>query len=360
MFSGRQAEPTSGEGEEEPGAPTSRKRGVMTTGTAINPTLSDLIDLGGAGLVITDFAEGETAAASSGSGAIRIGLSHGDRTPCLDIEAFDILLSDDPAAPQPWVGLRPDRFWETLAQLRRLVEAQPAAASVAAQTLRLSLCLSFEQALIVESLAYSLLLASPGFRAWRSANPARRRSEADEPRILVDVGGAAITITLNRPWARNAVDADMRDQLFAALEFALAHPDRPPIVLRGLGPAFCAGGDLDEFGSAGDLSVAHLIRCLRSPARLAHALGDRLQVEAHGACIGAGIEVAAAAAVVTAQPNAAFRLPEVSMGLIPGAGGTASIPRRIGRHRACYMAISGAVIDVETALSWGLIDAVGP
>ena len=48
------------------------------------------------------------------------------------------------------------------------------------------------------------------------------------------------------------------------------------------------------------------------------------------------------------------------MGLIPGAGGTATIPRRIGRHRGAYMAISGADIDVETALAWGLIDAVTP
>ncbi len=81
-------------------------------------------------------------------------------------------------------------------------------------------------------------------------------------------------------------------------------------------------------------------------------------MQAHGACIGAGVEVAAAAAHLTARPGAFFRLPEVSMGLIPGAGGTASVPRRIGRQRACYMAISGVDIDLDTALAWGLVDAV--
>jgi enoyl-CoA hydratase/carnithine racemase len=53
-----------------------------------------------------------------------------------------------------------------------------------------------------------------------------------------------------------------------------------------------------------------------------------------------------------------FRLPEVGMGLIPGAGGTATIPRRIGRRRACYMAICGADIDLATARQWGLVDEI--
>jgi enoyl-CoA hydratase/carnithine racemase len=61
---------------------------------------------------------------------------------------------------------------------------------------------------------------------------------------------------------------------------------------------------------------------------------------------------------VVARPGTSFRLPEVSMGLIPGAGGTATIPRRIGRQRACYLAISGSELHLTTALAWGLVDAV--
>ena len=212
----------------------------------------------------------------------------------------------------------------------------------------------------MESLAYSMLLASRGFAAWRSATPVRGREEAEAPRVLVEVGDAAIRIALNRPERRNAVDAVMRDALCDALEFAAAHPDQPPVELSGVGPAFSAGGDLDEFGSAGDVGEAHLIRTLRSPARLLHALRDRTTARLHGACVGAGIEVPSAAGRVVARPGAFFRLPEVSMGLIPGAGGTATIPRRIGRQRACWMAISGADVDVETALAWGLVDAVEP
>jgi enoyl-CoA hydratase/carnithine racemase len=202
-----------------------------------------------------------------------------------------------------------------------------------------------------------MLLASDGFRAWREATPPRRRPDDDQPRVLIEAAGGALAIRLSRPARRNAFDAAMRDALSEALSFALEHPDAPPVVLCGDGPAFSAGGDLDEFGKASDVGLAHLVRTLRSPAALVHRLGGRITAELHGACVGAGIEVPAAAGRVTAAPGTFFRLPEVSMGLIPGAGGTASIPRRIGRHRACWMAISGADVDLPTALAWGLVDA---
>ena len=82
---------------------------------------------------------------------------------------------------------------------------------------------------------------------------------------------------------------------------------------------------------------------------------------AHGPCIGAGIEVPAFAGSVLASPGTTFRLPELRMGLIPGAGGTVSIPRRIGRWRTAYLALSGAPIGIETAQAWGLVDGLdGP
>ncbi len=317
--------------------------------------LDDLIALGGAGVSVVDV--GQPPVRAPGAGAVRVGLHRGGALPGDGLEAFDILLSSETAAPRPWVGVG-DRLAGVLAELVRHVAAQPAAAAVAAQVLRTSTRLSFAEALVQESIAYSMLLASEGFRAWRAANPARDRPPDANQRVVVEVAEAGIEVRLNRPTARNAFDARMRDELAEALEFAREHPDAPTVVLTGAGPAFSAGGDLDEFGSADDVGRAHLIRTLRSPARLVHALGDRATARLHGACVGAGIEVPAAAAHVTARAGAFFRLPEVSMGLIPGAGGTASIPRRIGRQRACYMAISSADIDVPTALAWGLIDAV--
>ena len=315
--------------------------------------------LGGAGAVVVELSGG-AAISPQTTGGVRIGVHRSGGLPTAGLDAFDILLSVDPAAPRPWVGLETDRLDDTLGALVRQIEAQPVAAAVAAQVLRASLQLTFDDALAMESLAYSMLLASGGFRAWRDGRPVRRRDEAGSPRVLVEAGEGGVQIRLNRPDVRNAFDAAMRDALCEALAFAAEHPDRPPVELSGLGPAFSAGGDLDEFGSAGDVGDAHLIRTLRSPARLLYQLRDRATARLHGACVGAGIEVPAAAGRVTAKPDAYFRLPEVSMGLIPGAGGTATIPRRIGRQRACWMAISGADVDVATALSWGLIDAAEP
>jgi enoyl-CoA hydratase/carnithine racemase len=87
-------------------------------------------------------------------------------------------------------------------------------------------------------------------------------------------------------------------------------------------------------------------------------LADRLTVRVHGAAVGAGVELAAFAHRVEATDDATFCLPEVSMGLIPGAGGTFSVPRRIGRQRTLAWCLEGATIDAATALAWGLVDQV--
>jgi enoyl-CoA hydratase/carnithine racemase len=81
-------------------------------------------------------------------------------------------------------------------------------------------------------------------------------------------------------------------------------------------------------------------------------------VHLHGACVGSGIELPAFAATVLAEPSTVVSLPEVSLGLIPGAGGTVSLPRRIGRHRTARLALTGDRIDAATALEWGLVDAI--
>ena len=76
--------------------------------------------------------------------------------------------------------------------------------------------------------------------------------------------------------------------------------------------------------------------------------------------MGAGIEVPAFAGRVVATADAAIALPELGAGLVPGAGGTVSIPRRIGRHRTALLGLTGSPIDAPTALAWGLVDAVEP
>ncbi|WP_207946344.1 enoyl-CoA hydratase/isomerase family protein [Actinomadura sp. 7K507] len=241
--------------------------------------------------------------------------------------------------------------------VREAAARNPRAALMLRDVLRTTESLPVHAALDVESYAYSALLGGAEFAGWLSLRgPRPLPPEAAEP-VLVTRDGDRLSVTLNRPERRNAFGRQLRDALVDALTVAIADED-VTLVLRGEGPAFCSGGDLDEFGTAPDLATAHLVRTRGGAGRLIHRLAGRIEVRAHGPCVGAGIELPAFAGRVTARPDTTFRLPEVSMGLIPGAGGTVSIPRRIGRWRTLYMALTGIPVDTGTALAWGLIDEI--
>ncbi len=128
--------------------------------------------------------------------------------------------------------------------------------------------------------------------------------------------------------------------------------------MTGRGPSFCSGGDLDEFGSFDSPADAHLVRLLRSAGQLISMLGIRARTHLHGAAMGAGIELPAFGDIVMAKPSTTIALPEITLGLVPGAGGTVSLPRRIGRHRTAWLALTGAHIDAQTAFEWGLVDEI--
>jgi enoyl-CoA hydratase/carnithine racemase len=93
--------------------------------------------------------------------------------------------------------------------------------------------------------------------------------------------------------------------------------------------------------------------------RLIAKLSSRMTIQVHGDCIGAGIELPAFAGRNHRRARLRFGLPEVAMGLIPGTGGTVSIPRRIGRWRTAWLALSGTTLHAPTVLNLGLIDEIG-
>ena len=239
------------------------------------------------------------------------------------------------------------------------IDRNPVAAGVLVRLLRHNDRVGASDSGFAESLAYSALQHGSEFRAWLASRLARSpRPEPDAPVVRIERDDDALHITLNRPHKRNAYSAGLRDGLCEALGLAMADDSIRRVVLAGAGSCFSAGGDLDEFGEATDAGLAHASRMARNAGALIDCLRDRVEARLHGACIGAGIELPAFAQRVVARKDAFFQLPEVGMGLIPGAGGTTSILRRIGRRRLAYMALSGARIDVRTALDWGLIDAV--
>lgn len=256
--------------------------------------------------------------------------------------AFDVLLDDA----------------QELEHLAPNLMAQPLACTTLVQLLRSNATTTVADGLFAESLAYSTLQQSRGFRAWLSEGNVRNPVPDEDPIILLERDADVLTVTLNRPAAHNAYSAALKDALCAALQLAHTDPTITQVVLRGNGASFCAGGDLSEFGQLTDAALAHASRTTRSAASLLAHLKCTTKVKLHGACIGAGIEISAFAGDVTARQETFFQLPEVSMGLVPGAGGTVSISRRIGRQKTAYMAITGQRFDAPTALQWGLIDSI--
>ncbi|MFC9978573.1 enoyl-CoA hydratase/isomerase family protein [Gordonia sp. NPDC127522] len=245
-------------------------------------------------------------------------------------------------------------------RFRSAANACPTASLVAAQVVRAGEPLDRMSALDVESLAYSALQGGAEYGSWLAERRAlgRPRPAAAPDAVLVERVEDTLHVTLNRPERRNAYGAGVRDALVQALGVAIVDDSVRRVVLDGAGPSFCAGGDLDEFGHMPDAASAHLIRTRGGAGRLVAALSARVEARLHGHCVGAGIEIPAFAGRVVARPDVRLRLPEVSMGLIPGAGGTVSVPRRIGRWRALHLFVTGAEIDATQALAWGLLDAI--
>ncbi|MEZ5183244.1 MAG: enoyl-CoA hydratase/isomerase family protein [Acidimicrobiales bacterium] len=238
-------------------------------------------------------------------------------------------------------------------------ERSPTASTALALHLRGTEHLDVGAALVAESALYSALQAGPEHQAWREATPVRApRAGDDGPRVTVERAGADLHLTLTRPHVRNALDARMRDELLDALGVARADPTLA-VALRGEGDVFSSGGDLDEFGTRSDPATAHLIRLRRSIGAVLDELRDRTTVHLHGACAGAGVELAAFAGHVVAAPGTTLLLPELAMGLVPGAGGTVSLPRRIGRHATMRVALLGRPIDAGDAVGLGLVDEIG-
>ncbi len=264
-------------------------------------------------------------------------------------------------AADPWRDVY-DIIVDDLTAARPLlanIERAPLAAMVLVQTLRSTATLPVAQALTVESLAFATLQGGREFRTWSVEHPpAPVAANCAEPAVLMARQGDRLDIRLNRPGRRNAMSVEMRDALVEALQLVIADDSIVRATVSGVGDCFSIGGDLDEFGTTPDPASAHAIRSLCLPGALLARCAARVDCHVHGACIGAGVELPAFAGRLVASTKTFFQLPEIQFGLIPGAGGCVSLPRRIGRQRTAWLALSARRINAATALEWGLVDAV--
>ena len=221
---------------------------------------------------------------------------------------------------------------------------------------------TIDESLIAESTTYSLLQSGAEFKQWTNQRVNRSAETDHESSVLSERVDDHLIITLNRPMRRNAYSSQMRSELAEILQVALADTSVQAVTMRGAGANFSSGGDLDEFGSFADPVTAHMSRLTSSVGASLNALrerlGQQLRCELHGENFGAGVELPAFAGWVVAKAETRLCLPEIALGLVPGAGGTASLPRRIGRQRTAWLALTGRAIDAHRAFEWGLIDEI--
>lgn len=178
--------------------------------------------------------------------------------------------------------------------------------------------------------------------------------------ILYDKSNGVVRLTLNRPEKLNAVNLAMRDELWSAFEAFRDDPDARVLVLRGAGDAFCAGADISDFGTAPSYVAARRARHERDLWSLLLDLPKPTIAAVHGYALGAGCEMALLCDLRVASEDARFGLPEVSLGYIPSAGGTQTLPRAVPPGVAMHMILSGDPIGSQEAYDRRLVQLIVP
>jgi len=178
--------------------------------------------------------------------------------------------------------------------------------------------------------------------------------------LRYETRGAVAIVSLDRPDCLNAYSVAMRDELHAVLGAADADPAVRVLVLRGRGPAFSAGGDLREFGSAPSPFIARQVRWQRDVWGRLLRLRAITVAAVHGLAVGGGMEMALLCDLCLAADDARFALPETGRGMIPGVGGTQTLVRRVGPARALEIVLCGGWLDADGAEALGLVLGVVP
>ena len=177
-------------------------------------------------------------------------------------------------------------------------------------------------------------------------------AEADAPAVLTERSGRVLTITINRPDQRNAVNAAVAGAIARSLDDLDADPELSVGVLTGAGKGFCAGMDLKAF-VAGDQPWVEG----RGFAGLVERPPDKPLIAAvEGFAVAGGLEVALACDLIVASRGARLGIPEVKRGLVAAGGGLLRLPRALPRNVASEMALTGDPLDAERAYEFGLVN----
>ena len=178
--------------------------------------------------------------------------------------------------------------------------------------------------------------------------------------ILTEIEGTVMIITINRPEKLNALNAKTIEELHETLLEAENHPEIRSIIITGSGPkSFVAGADIAEFANfsvaqgkqlaaTGHFKIFNFIENYSKPVIAA----------INGFALGGGLELAMCCHIRIASDNAKMGLPETSLGVIPGYGGTQRLAQLVGKGKAFEMIVTADMLNAEDAYKWGLINYV--
>lgn len=198
------------------------------------------------------------------------------------------------------------------------------------------------------------------FRCSMSSAPAATGGQ-QEPLVLYESKGEKNNvglITLNRRKALNALCDDLMGQLTSCIELAERDDKIGALVLTGSHKAFAAGADIKEM-QAKNFAENFKHNFLSKWDKVAHC-SKPIIAAVNGYALGGGCELAMMCDIIYAGDNARFGQPEITIGTIPGAGGTQRLTKAIGKSRAMEMCLSGQPIDAHQAAAWGLVSKVVP
>jgi 2-(1,2-epoxy-1,2-dihydrophenyl)acetyl-CoA isomerase len=181
--------------------------------------------------------------------------------------------------------------------------------------------------------------------------------------LLFDVRDNVATITLNRPQAANALNADLARDLAKAALRCDVDPAVRAVVITGAGNMFCAGGDLKEFAAQGDELHVHLLDMvsdLHTAVSRLRRMGPPVIAAVNGVAAGAGMSLACACDIILAAESARFTMAYTRVGLTPDGSSTYFLPRIVGIKRALELTLTNRVLSTQEAIDWGIVARVVP
>lgn len=174
-------------------------------------------------------------------------------------------------------------------------------------------------------------------------------------------GDHVAEITLNRPDSMNAISTALGHQLIETCASIGSDPSVRAVVVSGApGRAFCAGADLKERNGMTDAEIVAQRPVMRAAFGAVRELPQPVIAAVHGFALGGGFELALSCDLIVADETAVFGLPEVTVGLVPGGGGTQLTPRRLGAGLAADLVLTGRRVSIDEAERRGLIDRRAP